>query len=411
MVPTTWYIARDGKQHGPITEAEFRRFLELGHLLPDDLVWHDGAPDWISGATYLGQPIAIAAPVEDPQKDFEAAAPEAHRTFLGAIGGAQDAAPKFLVRKQWGTMAVALGVILGFIVWQAINVGGDQKAAQPTVDRVLLERQLLSNPDMRWLHVLKDRDASAYKNYVDTIVSRARSGEALEATINYARGTIVESLFAANAQHMSDDATNSYIRLVGDQMEELTLSNPRLCARALRNEPLGNTRQYVSQRLVARELQLLETAVAVDKRQTRPRYSKADQEKLIAAIVKKMVLEHGDRTHLLDPSTSKLGREQEACIVSAAFFRELLSLPPAQSAALMRSFPGNRQTVDLSQLADPTIGRLRGEPVSTSKPRAETRRERFLTRLGAHRLQVRAFSSEAIGDGAELFRLVRRAQK
>ena len=42
-----WYIARDGHQHGPITEIEFKRLIDLGHLLPTDLVWYTGLENWL----------------------------------------------------------------------------------------------------------------------------------------------------------------------------------------------------------------------------------------------------------------------------------------------------------------------------------------------------------------------------
>lgn len=41
-----WYIARDGQQYGPLTDLEMRKFVELGHLRPTDLVWRYGFPDW-----------------------------------------------------------------------------------------------------------------------------------------------------------------------------------------------------------------------------------------------------------------------------------------------------------------------------------------------------------------------------
>src|SRR5262245_25798171 len=55
-MPETWYISRDGKQHGPITDIEFRKLVELGHLKETDFVWHDGAPDWMPGAQFLDHP-------------------------------------------------------------------------------------------------------------------------------------------------------------------------------------------------------------------------------------------------------------------------------------------------------------------------------------------------------------------
>ncbi len=41
-----WYIAREGKQHGPLSDPEMQKLVELGHLKPADLVWRAGFPDW-----------------------------------------------------------------------------------------------------------------------------------------------------------------------------------------------------------------------------------------------------------------------------------------------------------------------------------------------------------------------------
>lgn len=41
-----WYIARDGQQYGPLSDLEMRKFVELRHLRPTDLVWRHGFPDW-----------------------------------------------------------------------------------------------------------------------------------------------------------------------------------------------------------------------------------------------------------------------------------------------------------------------------------------------------------------------------
>jgi len=41
-----WYLARDGQQHGPLTDAEIRKFVELGHMRATDLVWRSGFSDW-----------------------------------------------------------------------------------------------------------------------------------------------------------------------------------------------------------------------------------------------------------------------------------------------------------------------------------------------------------------------------
>jgi hypothetical protein len=46
MAEISWYIARDEKQFGPITQAEFDLFVNGGHLQPTDLLWREGFPDW-----------------------------------------------------------------------------------------------------------------------------------------------------------------------------------------------------------------------------------------------------------------------------------------------------------------------------------------------------------------------------
>jgi hypothetical protein len=70
-MPGEWYIARDGKAHGPVTQAEFAEFLRRGHLQPDDYIWHDGLDDWVLGEKLLSglqctaEPTAPAKRVRD----------------------------------------------------------------------------------------------------------------------------------------------------------------------------------------------------------------------------------------------------------------------------------------------------------------------------------------------------------
>jgi len=43
-----WYIAREGQQHGPLSEPEMQLFVKGGYLKPSDLVWRPGFSDWQS---------------------------------------------------------------------------------------------------------------------------------------------------------------------------------------------------------------------------------------------------------------------------------------------------------------------------------------------------------------------------
>ena len=53
-----WFIARDGRQHGPISDVEMKKLAELGHLRPADLVWRQGFVEWT--------PAHVAFPAQSP---------------------------------------------------------------------------------------------------------------------------------------------------------------------------------------------------------------------------------------------------------------------------------------------------------------------------------------------------------
>jgi hypothetical protein len=69
-----WYIARDGKQHGPLTDVEMRTFVAHHYLRLSDLIWRAGMPEWQSAPNMfptafeaLGQePKQISGPVHSP---------------------------------------------------------------------------------------------------------------------------------------------------------------------------------------------------------------------------------------------------------------------------------------------------------------------------------------------------------
>jgi hypothetical protein len=66
-----WYLARDGQQHGPVSEAELKKIIELGYLKPTDLVWRQGWADWQPASIILpppeaAKPASPARPVPQP---------------------------------------------------------------------------------------------------------------------------------------------------------------------------------------------------------------------------------------------------------------------------------------------------------------------------------------------------------
>jgi hypothetical protein len=61
-----WFLARDGQQHGPISAAEMSKIIELGYLMPNDLVWRQGFADWQPAASVFPPKPASETPVPLP---------------------------------------------------------------------------------------------------------------------------------------------------------------------------------------------------------------------------------------------------------------------------------------------------------------------------------------------------------
>jgi GYF domain 2 len=133
---TQWYLARDGQQFGPISEAELAKFIELGHLQPNDLLWREGFPDWRPAMVVFpprtntpARPAAQArtrggpqqAQVTSPSDRLEARpAAEAprRRSGRGADEADTDAQPR---RGRGARVAVLLLIVtaLGAVGWFA----------------------------------------------------------------------------------------------------------------------------------------------------------------------------------------------------------------------------------------------------------------------------------------------------
>lgn len=57
-----WFLARDNKQYGPLSDLEMRKLVDLKHLKDSDLVWRAGMGDWTAAVQIFPQAFAPAAP-------------------------------------------------------------------------------------------------------------------------------------------------------------------------------------------------------------------------------------------------------------------------------------------------------------------------------------------------------------
>ena len=126
-----WFIARDGRQHGPVSDMEMRKLVELGHLRHTDLLWRQGFPDWRPApAVFVGSPQGSspnAAPTATERPRQQGASPSLMPRFEATAGrGALSGA---------SATAAAAAAANGTAMHQAWNQGGPQnggtQAANP----------------------------------------------------------------------------------------------------------------------------------------------------------------------------------------------------------------------------------------------------------------------------------------
>jgi GYF domain 2 len=121
---TQWYIARDGKQHGPLTDIEMRTFVAHSYLRPADLIWRPGMAEWLPAPqvfpaafqnTPAASPAAPAAPVAlQPAAHAPStqAASTAHTSDFDK-GSEADEAPRGGAGRRLATAAAVITLIGG----------------------------------------------------------------------------------------------------------------------------------------------------------------------------------------------------------------------------------------------------------------------------------------------------------
>jgi GYF domain 2 len=82
-----WYIARDSKQHGPLTDIEMRTFVAHNYLRLSDLIWRPGMSEWLPAPNVF--PTAFEALGQEPkQNSTQVQAPVAQRQAAGYASAA-----------------------------------------------------------------------------------------------------------------------------------------------------------------------------------------------------------------------------------------------------------------------------------------------------------------------------------
>lgn len=373
-----WYVARNGKPHGPYAEHEFVALVSSGALAPSDFICRAGGERWVQASSlFFKGPTDAERSQGAPPKVAEEANPKAewkpkayvsaacilavlihvlvtepgaapYRIGMGLIGvafGALGALLGFgasrLIPRHPAKAVISLGAALGFVAVQVTELSthfvGDQlypAAVKPKVDRAVFEKGILANSQARWLSTFKERYPTAYENYLSEALESAEQGNAAELTMDKLKRKYIEPLYIKNLPYLPDASLVKFVKLSADLMEAFSTTAPMLCVRSLRGEPLGDIRAHLSPQLQARDLNLLDETMAVDPTLDRTMLAAAKADTLLKRVRGALQARHGKKAQLLEPA--KATPTPETCRVLSAFFREIAALRTVQSAALMR---------------------------------------------------------------------------
>ncbi len=123
VIETQWYIARDGKQHGPLTDIEMRTFVAHSYLRVTDLIWRPGMAEWLPApqifpAVFQAAAAAPPAPAAPAAQPSNAPAPagsaqqQPHTSDFDS-GDAEDAKPPRSALRKLVTAAAVVSVVGG----------------------------------------------------------------------------------------------------------------------------------------------------------------------------------------------------------------------------------------------------------------------------------------------------------
>jgi type II secretory pathway pseudopilin PulG len=130
------WVGRDGKQQGPYSEADVRRWLAEGRFGRDAVGWRKGMSDWAPLASLLREPVAAAPPPAPPPATprpatFEGRAPRRDGWADTANAYGSDEQPTYASRRDlppppsmhWGLVILFTILTLGIfgIVWPFIQ--------------------------------------------------------------------------------------------------------------------------------------------------------------------------------------------------------------------------------------------------------------------------------------------------
>jgi hypothetical protein len=172
---------------------------------------------------------------------------------------------------------------------------------------------------------------------VADLVTNSRSQSDVVRLMNTIRAKYIQPLVAKNIIYLDDRFMLRYATLMTSELQSFETKNPELCVAALRRQPLGDVRPYLSAEQITEELAILEDAIRADKSTPKPVLSTDDQNRLVAVVVSGLSQTYGGDVQLFSPAVDVRGKEPVVCRMGVDFFRAISTLDPPYGAQLLRT--------------------------------------------------------------------------
>lgn len=217
-MPNAWYLHRAGIQHGPYPEEAFRDLVRNGQLQSDDLIWFEGAQDWISGASFLssepppepdlskfGVPtshtsassqkrklnryiflplfvliVMVGLAMLEPASIPYRLAGGINGAIFGGVAGGLAALIQFAIRKTLTALPITVAAVFGFVASQSVEhsinfvgAGFYDRTVKPRVTQHLVASELDKYPIFQ---LLAEVDAAAYQELRTEVAKRTAAG-------------------------------------------------------------------------------------------------------------------------------------------------------------------------------------------------------------------------------------------
>ena len=107
-----WHGYVDGKQNGPVSDADLRAWIQQGRVKPTDNVWREGMADWVAAGSV---PELLSAGPAVPATGFQP--PPQIGPGMGLPGAGYVRPHRGAAVLVLGILGLAVCVICGIIAW------------------------------------------------------------------------------------------------------------------------------------------------------------------------------------------------------------------------------------------------------------------------------------------------------